>query len=290
MLRYNNIYNSTVLSENHNIAAIASDSYNVAIYVNNKLQEIVSPNVDTEGYAFDIFSMKLSDTEIVNLIYSGSKQKYTLDVEKLIYSKSNTVYVKNLDGDYLYTDTLGNTYWSSQDKSRFFFNPYYFDSSYLWEKVFKKKPDNITTSGLWDLQSEIALFNKLTITVDSVAIPSIVQPKIFSYFEQTGLTKRIYINKFLSLKAKHGDKIKLKTDKESLEFIYSPITNTAQMIIPDIDGISVSRPLISIPVKTINPNSELLYSKILNKGLNSFTLSITEQEVTFNQVLNITRL
>ena len=290
MLRYNHIYNSTMFSENHNLAAIASDSFNVAIYVNDKLQEIVSPNIGTEGHAFDIFKNRLTDTEIVNLIYSGSKQLYSLDVERLIFGQANTIYIKNTTGKYLYTNSSGITSWSNTDKSKFFFNPYYFDSEYLWKKVFKQKPDNVTTSGLWDLDSEISLFNRLTITVDLNTIPTLVGPKVFNYFEQTGLTESLFIDKIISIKAVNGDKIKLKTDKEVLEFIYLPVTDTAQMIVPNIDGTTISRPLIHIPIRTINPNSESLYTKILNVGLNSFTVSITVQGITFNQPLNITRL
>jgi len=288
MLRYNHIYNSTIFSVAHNIAAITSDSANVAIYINDKLQEIVSPNVGS-GDSFDIYKNKLTDDEILNLIYSGSQQNYSIDIDKLIFGEGNTIYVKNTAGNYLYTDTSGNTIWSNTNKSRFFFNPYYFDSDYLWKKVFKQKPNSVTTSGLWDFNTEIALFNRLTVTVDTVNLPSLVEPKIFNYFDQTSLIDTIKINSYIFIKAEQGDKVKLKTDKEELDFIYSPITTTARMIVPDIDGTSIDRPMIHIPLKTINPNSESLYSKILNKGVNSFTISKTVQGVTFNKSLSITR-
>jgi len=288
MLKYNHIYNSTILSVAHNIAAIDSDSTNIAIYINDKLQEIVSPNVGP-GTSFTIYKASLTDKEILDLIYSGSQQSYSIDIDKLIFGKGNTVYVKNTLGKYLYTDASGNTSWSSTNKSRFFFNPYYFDSDYLWKRLFKKRPNNVITSGLWDLENEMKLFNRLTVVVDTTSLPSLVKPKVFSYFDQTDLTDTIEINNYIFFKAKQGDKIKLKTDKEVLEFIYSPITTTARMIIPNINGTSINRPIIHIPVKTINPNSTLLYSKILNKGLNNFDLIVTIQGVTFSHNLSITR-
>jgi len=288
VLKYNNIYNETVLSEPYNIAAIDSDAYNVAIYVNDRLQEIVSPNVGT-GQTFSIFKQALSDTDILNLIYSGSKQKYSLSQEKLIFGAGNVVYVKNTNGEYLYTDGADNTSWSSTDKSRFFFNPYYFDSDYLWKKVFKKKPNNVSTSGLWNINSEVELFNKKTVVLNTTSLPSLVDPNVFSYFNNIGDTESISIDHFISINATYGDKVKLKTDKDEITFTYEPVTSTARMLVPDIDGTSIDRPLIHIPLRTINPNSEVLYSKILNKGLNSFTITRTIQGVTFNKSLHITR-
>jgi len=289
MLTYTHIYNSTNSKLPYNIACIDSNSTNIAIYINNKLQEIVSPNKATLGLEFTIYKQKLDTKNILDILYSGTIISYSNAINKVIFSDSNVVYVKSSLGKFLNLDINNIPYWSSTTKSKFFFNPYYFDSGYLWQKIFSTGIfDSSKVSGLWNLPDEIDLFNRRTLNVSTEIIPVKIKPFRFNYFDHTSFTTQITIDKVLEIKANTGDIVSLKTDKDRIEFTYEPISASA-MIVPDIDGTTCSRPWIHIPLRFIDPNSESLYTKILNKGTNNFDIKVTVEDKSFTKNITIFR-
>jgi len=288
MLTYSHVYNQDIKYP-YNIACINSDSTNVAIYVNSNLQEIASPNVSyTDKILFTTNKKQLSDQEVLDLIYSGTLQDYTLELNRVIFGPTNKVFIKRQSDDkFLYLSPEKILSWEETFKSRFFFNPYYFDSDYLWKKLFKQRPDNVNTTSLWNVLEEQRLFNRSEIVLNVSELPNLVEPTNMDYFSGNSPTS-ISLSHVIELKASIGDTIDLKTDKDTLSFTYNP-TPGSRMIVPNISGTTCTRPWIHIPLRVLDPNKEILYTKILNRGINNFTIRVEEDGNVFTKSLTITR-
>lgn len=289
MLKYHHIYNLSNPSLQYSIHDIEASPNitSVAVLINNVFHSYVVPN-HTLGSGIYNFNKYFSlGTNILELLHSGSTADYVdIKIQNSVFNDRTFIYVKNLDGDYLHrTATSMDSYeWSETEKTKFFFNPYFWDSEYLWKQIFGYVPSGITTTGQWPTNYEIEFFSKRTLEVDiswpGEQVIDTVEPAPFDYFSNntSGELVSFSLSHLIDLPLKYGDTIDFYAGAERLSVTYKPLNNHKvsinNLVMPQAVSLSISRPVVHLSIEVIQPNRVITFSKGLSLGENNFTVSI----------------
>ncbi len=231
MLTYNYIYDSA----NHR-TVIGSDALqtNIAVYINGTFSKFVNPNLLRKGTGSYSYSKNfLPGFNVLENLHSGSVITYSdKRLENLIFNDLTYIRVKNSDGKYLHRDPVVNdSYeWSDTEKTKFFFNPHFWDCNYLWQKITGQIPTGVELTNQWPIDTAISYFSKRTLTVsDSWAgwqTINTIEPSNIDYFTNNGSgTSVTYeLSHLIDLGANTGDEVLLINGKERLSFTYNPVT------------------------------------------------------------------
>ena len=283
MLSYDHVFNTDVDQPFH-IHAIASSSTSVAINLNGVFVGYFKPNLGST-YTFIKYTAAFS---ILDLMVVGTRQEYDKATSKSFFKDSVVKYIQNSFGDFLVRDNELNTYsWSSTARTRFFFNPEYFNSKVLWNYIVGYVPTGKIVTKVWSDYEALTLFtNQIYITDETwtgdKAIPD-VEPLAFLPFsnETMGIARDIVVDSFIEelQGLKDGDIITIDNGTETIEVtvencytnaLYNPATET-------------TRPLVHVPIDIINPNKKYLYTKGLDVGdEETINLELHGNNIQFN--------
>jgi hypothetical protein len=258
---------------------------NIALYVNNTFIKYFTPN-KVSGGSLVVTKKFNHGYNILENLHSGTIATY-IDprIDSAIFNENTYIYVKNTLGKFLHRvpDTTDSYEWHDTSRTKFFFNPYFWDSKYLWERLFGYVPTGISLTSQWPEVDEINLFSKRTLVVQDTwtgmrTITTIV-PSNINYFTNnlTGTEVTINLSHELDLDLETGDEVIFTNGKDRLAFTYNPENNASVKIngilVPGVVNIpNYTRPIIHIPVVTIQPNKTLLFTKSLLNGVNNFTI------------------
>lgn len=258
----------------------------VAVVINDVFHSYLKPNY-TLGSGVYNFTKYFELPNVLELLHSGSVTDYAdIKIQNSVFNDRTFIYVKNLDGKYLHRTITGiDTYeWHDSEKTKFFFNPYFWDSEYLWVQMFGYVPSGITTTGQWPTNFEVEFFSKRTLELD-ISWPGeqsiqTVEPKPFDYFNlaTSGELVSISLSSLLDINLVYGDKIEFYAGAERLSVEYKPINNHKISInnidMPGTVSLSVSRPVVHLEIDVVQPNRRILFSRGLNNGSNNFTINV----------------
>ncbi len=231
MLKYNYVYDTA----NHRVI-IASDTLqsNVAIYLNGTFSKFVNPNLLRKGTGTFSYSKNfLHGFNVLENLHSGTAFTYTdTRVDSLIFNELNYIYVKNGDGNYLHrSPSVADDYeWHATERTKFFFNPYFWDCAHLWEKTTGYIPTNVVNTDQWPNDLAITFFSKRTLTVTDTWVGwqaiNTIEPSSINRFTNNGsgtsVTYELTHN--IDLGATDGDEVLLINGKQRLSFTYNPVT------------------------------------------------------------------
>ena len=230
MLLYNYVYDGA----NHRVV-IGSDALqnNVAIYINGTFSKFVNPNLLRKGVgAFSYSKNFLHNFNVLENLHSGTIIEYSDQrLDSLIFNELTYIHVKNGDGNYLHRNPANeNEYeWHANDKTKFFFNPYFWDCRHLWEKITGYVPTNVTNTNQWPNDLAIAYFSKRTLTITDTWVGwqtiNTIDPITIDRFTNQGSGTSITyeLSHLIDLGATDGDEILLINGKQRLSFTYNPI-------------------------------------------------------------------
>lgn len=282
MLSYNHVFNNNVDYPYH-IHSIASDSTSVSINLNHVFLGYFKP---TAGSTY-VFQKYYSIDSIFDLLVVGSRQSYDRKKEASYFKESTARYIRNTANKYLVRDLITNKYyWSSSERSRFFFNPEYFSSEVLWNLTVGYVPSGWVTIDLWNEQTAKDLFLTQTYvtTNDWVGQQEIadVDPITVDYFGNslTGEVLNISVDYFITelQDLKNGDLIEINNGNESITVV---VQNSETTIANYNRNTKTYRPLVHVPIDFINPNIKYLYTTSLNVG-ESKNISLTLHGLDIN--------
>ena len=177
--------------------------------------------------------------------------------------------------------------------SKFYFNPKYFNLPQLYIKLYGAEPTDKEINNSYSIEQQLQMINSKLIMSSSIPIGIDINNFDISLdnnlFRTSGNSYSIAIDNLISLDdyAEVGDKIKLVSGTEKLEFTYSPYTTTTY-IEPSTSNSTTAR-IFHYPVTFYNPNKKVLFSFPLNKGINNLAISKTIGSITYNKSLQVTR-
>lgn len=195
-----------------------------------------------------------------------------------------------------YVSIVNNKLVLGDKATKFYFNPKYFNLPQLYLKLYGAVPSDKDINYNYSDSQQLSMLNSKVISFNSLDyIPIDLDINTFNFsldsnlFKTSGNNYYKAVSGILSLDsyASYGDKIKLVSGTEKLEFIYSPYTTTTY-IEPSISNSTPAR-IFHYPVTFYNPNKKVLFSFPLNKGINNLAISKTVGSITYNKSLQITR-
>ena len=230
MLTYNYVYDSgnhrTIISSN-------SLQANIAIYINGVFTKFVAPNLLVKGTGAFSFTKKfLAQANKIELMHSGTIKNYDdIRLDRLLFSSANYIYIKNGDGNYLYRNpaVLDEYEWHATSRTKFFFNPHFWDCDYLWKTQIGYLPTSVTLTNQWPINDAITFFSKRTLTVTDTWVGwqsiNTIEPENLSYFTNhlTGTDTTYELSHLIDLGASSGDEVLLTNGKDRLSFTYNPV-------------------------------------------------------------------
>lgn len=231
MLTYNYIYDSA----NHR-TIIGSDALqtNIAVYINGTFSKFVNPNLLRKGTGSYSYPKNfLHGFNVLENLHSGSIITYSdKRLENLIFNDLTYIRVKNGAGKYLHRNpTVIDSYeWSDTEKTKFFFNPHFWDCNHLWQKITGQIPTGVELTNQWPIDTAISYFSKRTLTVSDSWVGwqtiNTIEPSNIDYFTNNGSgTSVTYeLSHLIDLGANTGDEVLLINGKERLSFTYNPVT------------------------------------------------------------------
>lgn len=270
MLKYRHIFNENLNYPFH-IHYLESDTTSIAISLNQVHIGYFKPTKGTK-YTFTKYYNIPSTFE---LLVVGSRQTYDRATNKTYFKDSAAKYIKNNNDDFLCLDhDTSKYYWSSTERSKFYFNPEYFSSKALWIWLIGYIPTGIATLDLF----ESSLFTDQIYLTDQVwgGQKDIVDvdPVTIDYFDNSviGSTVSLSVDNFITelQDLKDNDIIKFDTGLETLEVTVKNIYTKATYA----SSTTTTRPITHVPINIINPNKECLYSKAQSIG-DSETINLT---------------
>ncbi len=229
--------------------------------------------------------------------YSGSLSRvdYEFSVIELVNTPA-VIPVIDLKFITKYISITNNKLTIGDKATKFYFNPKYFNLPQLYLKLYGAVPSDKDINYNYSDDQQLAMLNSKVISFSSSEyLPVDIDINTFSssldnnLFKTSGVRRHKAVNSILSLDsyASYGDKIKLASGTEKLEFTYSPYTTTTY-IEPSISNSTTAR-IFHYPVTFYNPNKKVLFSFPLNKGVNNLAISKTVGSITYNKNLQITR-
>jgi hypothetical protein len=283
MLKYSHAFNYTELDQPFHIHKLESDSQTVALSINNSHVGYYKPN---PGYKYS-FSKFLNIENLLELVVSGTAAEYSDAVNRSIFAEDKIIYVRNPLGETLWHDLeTGLYHWKTDLRSKFFFNPYFFDSRYLWIKTFGTMPSGVKCNDQWEDSTEEKLFSSKFLEVtdtwtDGKAI-DLVDPMVLEpyRYDTIGIESQFFVGAILDIpEVKNGDVLTFTTTKDTLvvEVKNCPDTNFiyAEHTVTD-------RPIVHVPIRVISPNELIHYAKGLpSNTTESITLNLHGTDVTF---------
>ncbi len=283
MLSYEHVFNTDINMPFH-IHAIDSSSTSVTINLNGKFIGYFKPNIGSL-YTFVKYTPAFS---ILDLMVVGSRHNYSKGISDSFFKDSTTKYIQSATGSFLVRDIQNNTYhWSDTSRTRFFFNPEYFNSKILWNYVVGYIPTGKTMVNIWSDSEALELFTNQVYVTDEFwtgdkTILDVEPLTILPFTMATmGIAKNVVVDSFIYelQNLKNGDKITIDNGSETIELIvencytnafYNPATET-------------TRPLVHVPIDIINPNKKYLYSKGLDiGGEETINLELHDNIIQFN--------
>ena len=195
-----------------------------------------------------------------------------------------------------YISIVNNKLVFGDKATKFYFNPKYFNLPQLYLKLYGAVPSDKDINYKYSDSQQLSMLNSKVISFSSLEyLPVDIDINTFSFsldsnlFKTSGNEYYKDINNLISLDdyAEVGDKIKLVSGTEKLEFIYSPYTTTTY-IVPSTINSTTAR-IFHYPVTFYNPNKKVLFSFPLNKGINNLAISKTIGSITYNKSLQVTR-
>ena len=195
-----------------------------------------------------------------------------------------------------YISIVNNKLVFGDKATKFYFNPKYFNLPQLYLKLYGAIPSDKDINYNYLDSQQLSMINSKVISFSNLEyLPLDIDINTFSFSLDSNLFKtngnEYYkdINNLISLDdyAEVGDKIKLVSGTEKLEFIYSPYTTTTY-IEPSTTNSTTAR-IFHYPVTFYNPNKKVLFSFPLNKGINNLEISKTIGSITYNKSLQVTR-
>ena len=230
MLSYNYVYDSA----NHR-AVVGSDALqsNVAVYLNGTFSKFVNPNLLRKGVGTYSYPKNfLHSFNVLENLHSGTIIEYSdKRIESLIFNDLTYIYVKNGDGNYLHRnpDNINEYEWHATLRTRFFFNPYFWDCKHLWEKTTGYVPTNVVNTQQWPTDFAISYFSKRTLTVTDTwvgwQVINTIEPIEVDRFTNNGSGTSITyeLSHLIDLGAADGDEVLLINGKQRLSFTYNPV-------------------------------------------------------------------
>ena len=180
--------------------------------------------------------------------------------------------------------------------TKFYFNPEYFNLPQLYLKLYGAIPSDKYINYNYSDSQQLSMINSKVISFSGTeSLPIDIDINTFDTtldsdrFRTTGGSYSLAIDSLISLDdyAKIGNKIKLVSGTEKLEFTYSPYTTTTYIEPNNI--ATTSARIFHYPVTFYNPNKKVLFSFPLNKGINNLAISKTIGSITYNKSLQVTR-
>jgi hypothetical protein len=286
MLKYNHVFNTTDTTKPFHIHQIQSDTSYVEVAINDRYIGKFKPNYNASTGIGFTKRVNITDDLIFNLLLSGSLASYDPKTESAIFSDEGIVYINNTDGEFLSRNQeTGKYFWSADQRSRFFFNPYYFDSEYLWKLKFGTMPTGVNCSCQWpDLEQ--SLFLGLTYTTDRTwPGEEVIQPieplSIDYYARDEGIfTRYLYLDYILDLPhVLDGDVIKISNGNDLLEV---EVKNSGEPLFIYENSTVTDRPMVHVPIRCINPNELVHYTKGLEPATQEvISLTLNNKSIQF---------
>ena len=284
MLKYNHIFNTTNLDLPYHIHYIDSDTSSFIIRVNGISIGEFKPTVGTK-YKFE--KIVALPEEIWRLLIAGTNISYNKEINSIFYAESNIKYIKDGSGNYLAINPETNGYyWTTDIKTRFYFNPYYFSSSYLWTKLIGYVPTGVYLNNIWSEDEARDTFTQIEFLSTEIwqgeRFFDTLPPVEISYFQedQLGYSSFIEVGSFIYelQDLNNGDYITIDNGKETINFIVENCTTSALYE----EETTTDRPIVHVPIQFINPNKEVLYAKTLESGAEeTVAISLYDNDIKF---------
>ena len=155
MLRYDHVFNADVTKPYH-IHVLESDTSSITVNLNGLFVCYVSSTIGTK-YSFSKFNQL--ESTILQLLVSGSTASYTKKTDQLIFNSLRAKYIKEPGGKFLARNNEnGKYFWSTETRTVFFFNPFFFKSEFLWEYTLGYIPSKQQVINIWDKDAASELF------------------------------------------------------------------------------------------------------------------------------------
>lgn len=286
MLTYTHLFNISDMSLPYHLHKIESDTTSVSVNLNGKLLGYYKPN---KGTTYQFTKYLDLDNNIFDLLISGSLQTYSVKIDKTLFNDLTVTYIRLDDGRFLYKDNETNLYsWSTTLRSRFYFNPYYFDSKFLWELRMNYVPTGIQVTNQWPPNLERDIFLNTVVSFDNsfgwTGEQSIteVSPMTIDFFNNdvTGYTVPFELSEIIELPDLYdGDVLTISNGKENInvtvsnciptQFTYDSYTET-------------DRPIVHVPIQITNPNELVHYAKGLEREIEEvINLNLYNNDIQF---------
>ena len=277
------------------------------LYLDFSVYLVIDGNWQYLGFSYS-FSGGVT-TKVVNLVagysYVMKPRSYysyssRVDYEASVIQQFNTpttIPVIDLKAPITkYISIVNNKLVFGDKATKFYFNPKYFNLPQLYLKLYGAVPSDKDINYNYSDSQQLSMLNSKVISFSSLEyLPVDIDINTFSFsldsnlFKTSGNEYYKAISSILSLDsyASYGDKIKLVSGTEKLEFTYSPYTTTTY-IEPNNIAVTSAR-IFHYPVTFYNPNKKVLFSFPLNKGTNNLAISKTIGSITYNKSLQVTR-
>ena len=207
----------------------------------------------------------------------GSTVYYTV---KLVESgKTATKVIPTYSPRYYLTNNNGSLSFSPDKASKFYFDPKIFNFKDLYLKLFGSLPLDTKLNNLYLSSQQQAIINTKVVYLGTFTDNFLAQEalaNLFNYsvakleddlFSLNGLLGYIKLSSIYSLDswATYGDKVKLVSNKETLEFDYLPVSSSSYELEYELPTVTDSK-ILHIGLKVYSPNKRVLLSYALTKG------------------------
>jgi len=289
MLRFKYTTNSSRLDLPYHIYGITSDTESVEIKVNGNSIGFYKPNMTLESSTYNFSKFFWPEEKLLQLLITGSRQEYSPKENEIYFNKNTITFVKLENGLYLYRhEDRVNYSWEENKRSRFYFNPKYFNSEYLWKLRTGYVPTKENLTYQWPKGYEQELFLPTTVIFqdsnywyDKKSF-SDVEPLKNDYFSLPEQGPEIILNltHIIELDLKNGDSLEISNGKDTIN---TTVNISEETSFNNLDFYETDRPLIHVEFNSINPNKLIHYSQGLLKGSKELIqLNLYGSDVQFN--------
>ena len=289
MLRYKYAQNSSNLELPFHIHGIMSDTASVSIGINGVLVGEYKPNMFSTPQTKLFTRNFVPEATLLQLLIVGSRQQYDAKENQSFFNQDSAVFVRLANGLRLYRDPDTQLYsWEENKRSKFYFNPHYFDSEFLWNLRVGYVPSGVSLTYQWPLDYEQQLFMPSTLTIDDSNSWSgskdivDIEPLVNDYFsvDNQGQVVNLHLDGIIELQTlKSGDLLEISNGSEVLSLDVKLDEETQFMY---QDPVVTCRPVVHQDIKTINPNGTVHYAKGLGRHTQELiTLTLYGKQVQF---------
>ena len=289
MLKYKYAQNPNDLTLPYHIHGIASDTASVQVYINGNLYGNFKPNMFDKPDKYLFTRHFVPEETIVQLFIVGSRQDYGAKDNASIFNQDTAVTIMLENGLTLFKDQETGRYsWDDTRRSRFYANPHYFDSEFLWNLTIGYAPTKTTLSYQWPLNYEQELFLPSVITVSDSNywsgtrdVPDI-EPMVNDPYDiyDHGEIVNLNLDAIIDLKTlKQGDHIEISNGSEKISFDVR-LNEETQFIYENL--VETCHPIVHQDILTVNPNGKVHYAKGLGRRQQELvTLTLYDKQIQF---------